>query len=88
MDYTNLIKETGEELLAYEQQQKQGLLRDRIRFMGLLQAGAVKSQRLAGEQIGLKERQSQRLWHSYKNKGIQGLLSYPYKGTFGKLSTT
>jgi transposase len=88
MEYVKLIKESVEELQALEQRQKQALLRDRVRFIRLLKVGAVKSQRLAGEQIGLKERQSQRLWHSYRNKGIEGLLSYPYKGTFGKLSTT
>lgn len=88
MDYAQLIKETLEALLQVEQQQKQALLRDRVRFIRLLKAGVVKSQRLAGEQIGLKERQSQRLWHTYQNKGLQGILSYPYRGTFGKLSTT
>jgi transposase len=88
MDYAKLIREKVEELLKLEHQQKQALLRDRVRFIRLLKAGAVTSQRLAGEQIGLKERQSQRLWHSYRNKGIEGLLSYPYKGTFSKLSTT
>jgi transposase len=88
MDYAKLIKETVEALLEVEQQQKQALLRDRVRFIRILKAGEVKSQRLAGEQIGLKERQSQRLWHTYRTKGIEGLLAYPYKGTFGKLSTT
>jgi transposase len=88
MDYAKLIKESVEALQALEQRQKQALLRDRVRFIRLLKAGQATSQRLAGEQIGLKERQSQRLWHSYRNKGMEGLLSYPYKGTFGKLSTT
>jgi transposase len=88
MDYAKLIKEKVEALLEVEQQQKQALLRDRVRFIRLLKAGVAKSQRLAGEQIGLKERQSQRLWYSYRNKGMQGLLSYPYQGTFSKLSTT
>jgi transposase len=88
MDYAKLIKETVEELLEVEQRQKQALLRDRVRFIRLLKAEAARSQRLAGEQIGLKERHSQQLWHTYRNKGIQGLLSYPYQGTFGKLSTT
>lgn len=58
MDYAKLIKETVEELLAVEQRQKQGLLRDRVRFVRLLKAEVVKTQRQAGEQIGLKERQS------------------------------
>jgi transposase len=88
MEYSKKIKESLEELLELEQKQKQALLRDRVRFIRLLKAGQAPGQRFAGEQIGLKERQSQRLWHSYKNKGMAGLLAYPYKGTFGKLSTT
>ncbi len=43
MDYAKLIKATLEELLQVEQQQKQALLRDRIRFIRLLKAGGVKS---------------------------------------------
>lgn len=88
MDYSNLIKESIEQLQALEQSQKQAMLRDRVRFIKLLKAGAVKSQRRAGEQIGLQERQSQRLWCLYRQQGMQGLLVYPYQGSFGKLSTT
>lgn len=87
MDYAKLIKESAEELQTLEQKQKQALLRDRVRFIRLLKAGQVKSQRLAGEQIGLQERQSQRLWHTYRQQGLNGLLSYSYQGSFGKLST-
>ena len=87
MNYEKLIKESVEELLKLEQRQKHAMLRDRIRFVKLLKTGQAKSQRLAGEQIGLKERQSQRLWRTYRTKGIQGLLCYPYQGSFGKLST-
>lgn len=87
MDYQQLIKENVEELVSLEQNQKQAMLRDRVRFIKLLKTGLAKNQRLAGEQIGLKERQSQRLWQTYRTKGIQGLLSYPYQGSFGKLST-
>lgn len=87
MDYEKLIKESAEDLLELEQKQKQAMLRDRVRFVRLLKTGQAKSQRLAGEQISLKERQSQRLWHTYRQKGMEGLLAYPYQGTFGKLST-
>lgn len=87
MDYAKLIKESIEELQALEQRQKQAMLRDRVRFIRLLKTGQVKSQRLAGEQIGLQERQSQRLWHTYQQQGLNGLLTYPYQGSFGKLST-
>ena len=87
MDYEKLIEESVQELIAFEEKQKQALIRDRVRFVRVLKTGQAKSQRLAGEQIGLKERQSQRLWHTYRQEGIQGLLTYPYQGTFGKLST-
>jgi transposase len=87
MDYEKLIKESAQELLCLEQQQKQAILRDRVRFVRLLKTGQANTQTVAGEHIGLKQRQSQRLWHTYRQKGIEGLLAYPYQGTFGKLST-
>lgn len=87
MDYAKLIKESVEQLSALEQSQKQAMLRDRVRLIKLLKTRAAKSQRLAGKQIGLQECQSQRLWCLYRQQGIQGMLSYPYQGSFGKLST-
>jgi hypothetical protein len=87
MEYAKMLKESVEVLLELEQKQKQALHRDSVGFIRLLKAGQATSQRLAGEQIGLKEHQSQRLWHLYPNKGMEGRLSYPYKGRCGKLST-
>lgn len=87
MDYLNLISESVEELATLEKSQSQALLRDRLRFVRLLKSGQASSQRQAGQLIGLQERQSQRLWHLYRQHGLKGLLGYPYRGTFGKLSS-
>ena len=70
-----------------EKSQSQALLGDRLRFVGLLKSGQATSQRQAGALIGLHQRQSQRLWQGYRQEGLSGLLGYPYRGTFGKLSS-
>ena len=87
MDYPSLIIESLEELAILEKSQSRALLRDRLRFIRLLKSGQASSQRQAGQLIGLQERQSQRLWQLYRQQGLKGLMSYPYQGTFGKLSS-
>ena len=86
LDYRNAIKETEEQLLQLERRQSQALLRDRMRFLRLLKSGRCASQAKAGKQIGLGLRGSEKLWKKYRTEGLQGLLTYPYKGTKGKLS--
>jgi len=86
MDYGSIIKE--EEVFLQEQERHAGkaIVRDHIRFMRLLKSGQCKSQREAGQAIGLGERQSQRLWQLYRQQGYSGLISPGYAHGFGKLS--
>jgi transposase len=60
---------------------------EKSQCQALLKSGQASSQRQAGEFIGLQERQSQRIWQLYRQGGLRGLMSYPYQGTFGKLSS-
>jgi transposase len=69
-----------------EKQQHKVKLIDRVRFIGYLKEGTARTQAQAGKLIGLQERQSQNLWQLYKQKGLQGMLTNPYRGTTGKLS--
>jgi transposase len=57
-----------------------------MRFLRLLKSGACPSQATAGEYIGLKRRASEKLWGKYRTEGLEGLLTYPYQGSTGKLS--
>ena len=86
LDYRKAIKETDEQLWALERHQSHALLRDRMRFLRLLKSGACVSQAKAGGQIGLKLRASEKLWNKYSTEGLQGLPTYPYRGSQGKLS--
>ncbi len=86
LDYRKAIKESEKQLLQLERKQTRALLRDRMRFLRLLKSGACPSQAKAGKRIGLGLRGSEKLWKEYCTEGVQGLLTYPYKGTKGKLT--
>jgi transposase len=86
LDYGKAIKESEDQLEHLERHQSKALLRDRTRFLRLLKTGECTSQAKAGKYIGLKLRASEKLWSKYCHEGLSGLLSYPYKGSKGKLS--
>lgn len=85
LEYSALIKETAEELQKLGKRQSNGFCRDRVRFLYLLKSGQASSQALAGKQLGLEVRQSQRLWRMYRQKGLAVMLDNPYKGYKGRL---
>jgi transposase len=86
LDYPKAIKESAQQLLELERRQTKALMRDRMRFLRLLKTGECTSQAGAGKYIGLSLRGSEKLWKKYRQEGLQGLLTYPYQGTKGKLS--
>ena len=86
LDYRKAIQETEQQLGELECHQSQALLRDRMRFLRLLKSGECPSQAKAGKYIGLKLRASEKLWEKYTQEGLRGLLTYPYKGSKGKLN--
>ncbi len=86
MDYSSRITESVTELTQLEGRQKLARDRDRVRFLRLLKEKTASSQRKAGEAINLAQRQSQRLWQSYTQQGIAGLIGQTYCPAFGKLS--
>ena len=88
MDYSNRITESVAELKQLEVCQKLARHRDRVRFLRLLKEKTVSSQRQAGEAINLAQRQSQRLWQTYTQHGIRGLIGPVHRPGFGKLSAT
>lgn len=86
MNYSTRITESIAELTKLEARQKLARDRDRVRFLRLLKEKTASSQRQAGDAINLAQRQSQRLWQSYIQKGIDGLIGQNYRPAFGKLS--
>lgn len=86
MNYQAVIKETVEELSKLEKETKDLKGRDRVRFLRLLKIGEATSQKQAGVMIGIKIRQSQRLWHRYQAVGLEEFIKSHYEGRRSKLS--
>ncbi len=86
MNYQEVIKETVEELSKLEKETKDLKGRDRVRFLRLLKIGEATSQKQAGRMIGIKVRQSQRLWQKYQAVGLQEFIKNQYEGRRSKLS--
>jgi transposase len=86
LNYSKAIKESAQQLFVLERKQTKALLRDRMRFLRLLKSGEYCSQARAGKAIGLGLRGAEKLWKKYKVAGLQGLLTYPYKGRKAKLN--
>lgn len=80
LNYRKAIHESEQKLFTLERSQTKALLRDRMRFLRLLKSGECTSQAQAGRIIGLKLRASEKLWRNYREEGVEGLLTYPYRG--------
>ena len=87
MNYAALITQTEDELLAIERTQSRADDRDRVRFLRYLKTRQARSQRVAGQLLGLSERHSQRWWLAYRQRGLAGLVNRGHGGQYkGKLS--
>lgn len=86
INYETEIIEDLANLIMLEKVEKNGFIRDRIKFIRLLKKGLVKTQSEAGRVLNISERQSQRIWRDYKEKGLEHLLVNHRKGKSSKLS--
>lgn len=86
MDYQAEIAESDDYLRRLERTTKDLKARDRVRFIRLLKIGQATTQEQAGMLIGLKVRQSQRLWKKYREEGVSKLCQNNYVGRQAKLS--
>ena len=86
MKYEELIGETLEQLENLEKKQK--LVRDekRIQFLRILKSGEASTQAAAGQIVGWKLRQAQKIWGLYRKAGLAGVLEKTEKRGFGKLT--
>ena len=86
-NYPELIPDTPDQLIKLEKQQKNGITRDRIRFIRFLKEGTCLTQQEAGELVGLKLSQSQAIWRIYREKGVSGFIDREVKKSWGKLDS-
>jgi transposase len=86
MNYAELIAEAEAELTALENKQKLVQFQKRIRFLRLLKTGAAKTQAAAGEMVGWKLRQAQKIWQLYRTGGVEEALRRNQNWHQGKLS--
>lgn len=87
MNYAQLITETEAELVKLEKRRSIAIERDRIRFLRLLKTTQATNQTIAGQAIGLGQRQAQRLWQLYRKAGLSALMIPPSRRGWGKLSS-
>jgi len=87
MNYAEIIIESEEELKSIGKKQKLVQLEKRIRFLRLLKSGVAKTQAAAGQVVGWKLRQSQKIWKLYRDGGLSAVLEKPKRWGFGKLSS-
>lgn len=87
MNYAEIITEEVEQLQQLLNQQKLARYEKRARFLLLLKTGQVKTQKAAGERVGWKLRQSQKMWQMYRDEGVAVVLEVPRKDSLGNLSS-
>lgn len=87
MNYAQIIVESESELLELENKQKLVQFQKRIRFLRLLKSGTAKTQLQAGEAVGWKLRQSQKIWRQYREGSLSEVLHKPERYWLGKLSS-
>jgi transposase len=87
MNYEEIIKESIEQLQVHAKKQKKARYEKRYRFLILLKSGKAKTQKEAGELVGWKLRNSQKIWQLYQEQGLDGLAEPEQMGGFGNLSS-
>jgi transposase len=86
MNYAELIVESEAALSELENKQKLVQFQKRLRFLRLLKNGAAKTQVKAGQMVGWKLRQSQKIWQLYRVGGVSSVLQKNARWQTGKLS--
>ena len=89
LNYAALIQESAEALkIRLSNKSQSARSRQRLEYLYLLKTGECITQEAAGLRIGLKGRQSQRLWSLYQKEGLEGFVGNPYKGGNHKYLTS
>lgn len=74
LNYTDLIRESEDEIARLERQYRNGPVAARLKMLRLLKTGAYRSRRTLSQVLGYGERQLQRWFDTYRKGGIQALL--------------
>ena len=87
MNYAQIITESEAELEELEAEQKLVQFQKRVWFLYLLKSGEAKTQATAGQMVGWKTRQSQKIWQLYRTGTMTEVLRKSERFSFGKLSS-
>ncbi len=87
MNYAEIITEEVEELQQLLKREKAARYEKRVRFLYLLKTNQAKTQKAAGEQVGWKLRNAQKIWQQYRDAGLAAVLEKPRKDSLGNLSS-
>lgn len=86
MNYEKLIVESVSELEVVEKKQDLARNMKRIQFLRFLKSGEAETQKEAGNKVGWKLRQAQKIWQIYQAEGLTAVLAKTDNRGFGKLS--
>ena len=86
MNYEKIISESGDELEVAEKKQRLVRNQKRVQFLKVLKNGEAHTQAEAGNKVGWKLRQSQKIWQIYRRGGLAGVLAKTDNRGFGKRS--
>jgi transposase len=74
LSYPDLIGESAEELRSLERAHRGTPLEVRLKMLRLLKDGSFRSRSALSEVLGYSERQMDRWFQAYREKGLDGLL--------------
>ena len=86
MSYEKLISESVSQLEVLRKKQRLVRNEKRIQFLKFLKSGEAGTQLEAGNNVGWKLRQTQKIWQLYRQEGVAGVLAKTDNRGFGKLS--
>lgn len=72
--YSDLIKESGEELLCKQRSSSKVIVFQRLQMLRLLKSSRANTLVAAAPLVGATERSLQRWWKQYRQQGLQSLL--------------
>jgi putative transposase len=87
-DYTQVIKESPNELRNLQDKHRNTLIAPRMRLLFLLKSGEVRTLRQASELIQYSRMQCHRWMKAYQEEGLKALRKQPRRGAPERMTVT
>lgn len=84
-NYRDEIKETTEQLKLKERKEKQGKVRDRLKFLRLLKENRARTVREASDLVGICAQTGYRIMSRYRDGGLPAVIKLNYRGKPSKI---